>query len=1120
MNLFFHVFRQAVFLVVALAVFGISSARGQAQSPAVVFSHVCSPEDSYTAPIEAPFRSSVCLNGRWKFEPVPLPSSYKPDAGDPPILPPPSGQWSPVKIKIPSPFNVNSWGNGRDVGAGTANPYSAGSVYYPSYPAEWDHAQMGWVDRSFRVPAVWAGKRILLHFGAVAGSCQVLVNGHSVADHFDSFLPFDIDITGAVNLHGDNDLLVGIRGANLFNSRNAKYANYIRPYPNGSSLDSIVGIWQDVYLLGLPPLHISDTYIEPNVSSGHLEVTTTLRNDSAKTELVTLSIAVCPWVNLAGHDVISAPEPKWKLGASVVTLNETQIKVPGYTTSSIILETNVGGHLKLWSPASPNLYGAVVKVSSDGVLRDTKYTRFGWRQLTIRGRNLLLNGKKIQLVGDICHPFSPAMMSRRYAWAWFSMIKDFGGNAVRLHAQPWPPFFLDMADDMGIMVLDEDALFGSSISLDLDSPDAWARYNQHLTDLVRRDRNHPSVFGWSFGNEMFAVLKQASPEDANTYQAELVSLGKQALDIDPTRPWISCDGDQDLSGALPTWSRHLGLGLHLDQLPDRTVNKPLMVGESGGTYYARPSEMAQFNGDGAYSSYAGRNDALGIDVYQNVVKMARPMLTYFSASETVWFGLEHLNYGYQSYSRLPNLSDGVFFSAYIEGQPGMQLERIPPYVATLNPGWDPALPVYKPLGMFKAFKAAMHQPVPLSCRWDHFVVNPAAAAAPMPTLNTVSFAGSRDGELFGRLSALGVPFAAGESKILIIDGESPAQDGLSSVQAQMKRVTDQGGIALIMVRGSSSPMNLINSLLPAPASLTNRVSTQLDCPTDSPITSSLTMNDRYFAEDSIDTYVQKCGIDGAFARQGTVLLAGSNTDWSFFVNSGEVSKCGAEVLYEHLTKPSGDALVSMPSGNGTVILCSLDYLPLSQNYVSFWRKLLSNVGIVMGKVHQPWILPAGGYVTPAPIWQYTTLKPAGNWFEASFDDSAWSSGPSGFGTSDPGVEPNTPWRTDDIWLRSKFQCTADSLKNINVILYHDEDVDVFVNGTAIFHEAGFISRYETIKLPPSVLAAFHIGSNIVAVHCHQTAGGQFIDLGFSAGSVVQSGSKPVGHDLLLNGPQQ
>jgi hypothetical protein len=87
-------------------------------------------------------------------------------------------------------------------------------------------------------------------------------------------------------------------------------------------------------------------------------------------------------------------------------------------------------------------------------------------------------------------------------------------------------------------------------------------------------------------------------------------------------------------------------------------------------------------------------------------------------------------------------------------------------------------------------------------------------------------------------------------------------------------------------------------------------------------------------------------------------------------------------------------------------------------------------------------------------------------------------------------------------------------------LYHDEDVDVFVNGTAIFHEAGFISRYETIKLPPSVLAAFHIGSNIVAVHCHQTAGGQFIDLGFSAGSVVQSGSKPVGHDLLLNGPQQ
>ena len=71
--------------------------------------------------------------------------------------------------------------------------------------------------------------------------------------------------------------------------------------------------------------------------------------------------------------------------------------------------------------------------------------------------------------------------------------------------------------------------------------------------------------------------------------------------------------------------------------------------------------------------------------------MARPQLAYFSASETAWFGVEHLNLGYRDFDRLPDRRDGVFFTRpFEEGKPGMQPERIPPYVTTLNPGWDPA----------------------------------------------------------------------------------------------------------------------------------------------------------------------------------------------------------------------------------------------------------------------------------------------------------------------------------------------------------------------------------------------------------------------------------------------
>ena len=83
-------------------------------------------------------------------------------------------------------------------------------------------------------------------------------------------------------------------------------------------------------------------------------------------------------------------------------------------------------------------------------------------------------------------------------------------------------------------------------------------------------------------------------------------------------------------------------------------------------------------------------------------------LSYYSPSEVCWFGLEHMNLGYHHFERLPSLTDGIFAGKpYEEGKPGYQYERIPPYVTTFNPGLDPELPLYKPLPMFNALKAAL-----------------------------------------------------------------------------------------------------------------------------------------------------------------------------------------------------------------------------------------------------------------------------------------------------------------------------------------------------------------------------------------------------------------------------
>ena len=328
--------------------------------------------------------------------------------------------------------------------------------------------------------------------------------------------------------------------------------------------------------------------------------------------------------------------------------------------------------LSLWSPESPSLYGLVLKLPLMDSPLDRCFTRFGWRQLKIVGPDLLLNGKKIQMFGDLLHPFGPFVNSRRYVWAWYRMIKDMHGNAVRPHAQPHPRHFLELADEMGLLVLDETAMFGSSLQLDFESPSAWSRYEEHFDGLVLRDRNHPSVFGWSFGNELFAIFiydPAITSAQADVWYGRLGQLGKRSRRLDPTRDWVSCDGDEDLRGTLPVWSKHFGHGLPPPDALPRTRNKPFMVGESGGSYYARSSQLAEFNGSRAFESYLGRNEALAIDVYDNMVNFARPNLTSFSAAETAWFGLEHLNFGYRDFTRPPGKDDGVWFKPFEEGNP-------------------------------------------------------------------------------------------------------------------------------------------------------------------------------------------------------------------------------------------------------------------------------------------------------------------------------------------------------------------------------------------------------------------------------------------------------------------
>ncbi|HWQ90725.1 MAG TPA: glycoside hydrolase family 2 TIM barrel-domain containing protein, partial [Clostridia bacterium] len=816
---------QALRLAGFLGVLLVSA--GAATADRIHFTLPFAPAEGWVKPQEAPFRAELCLNGSWHFQPVAVPREFKPGVGVPPELPAPDpGKWDPTPLKVPSPWNVNTWGCGRDVGAGTRRPYWPDSVYYPSYPAAWDEVQMGWLRRSFQVPAEWTGRRIVLHFEAVAGDCEVRINGRKAGSHFDKYLPFDLDITELVNRDQANELLVGIRAHALFDKRSERFAKMTAPYPCGSETDKLIGLWQDVYLLALPETHIEDVFVKPLVSQDALELEVTIRNDSIRAQKVLLEGEIFPWQNLAATDVLSAPEPKWRLDKAVLRLTTRTVTVQSGSTAKITLHEPVRGRFNSWKPGSPHLYAAILSLKENGQPADRRFTRFGWREFSIRGKDLLLNGERIQLYGDLLHPFGPLTMSRRHTWAWYRFIQDFGGNAVRPHAQIHPRHYLELADEMGIVVLDESALFGSSIRLNFEEPAAWQRFKDHCDGLVLRDRNHPSVLGWSFGNELFAIFNLNSvPEDlARNWYQKLAEIGARVKDLDPTRPWISCDGDEDLRGTLPVWSKHFGHGTPLDRLPE--LNKPLMVGESGGTYYARPRQLAEFNGPAAFESYAKRNEALAIDVYDNIVRMARPHLAWYSASETAWFGTEHLSFGYRDFSRLPGLRDGVFFSRpHVESTPGMQPERLPPFVATLNPGWDPSLPLYQPLAMFHAQKAALAKQGPLPSPWDHKPSPaPASLLVPTPLYSQATLLADPVGVLGRRLSKLGIPFGpssrASEPGFTIIDADTLTAETLPRARTALDRLAADGGLVLMLLGTGRAKPDQLATLLPAATRVT------------------------------------------------------------------------------------------------------------------------------------------------------------------------------------------------------------------------------------------------------------------------------------------------------------
>lgn len=908
----------------------------------VIFPKDFSPAEGLVIRQEHPYREEICLNGFWELQLVDVPRSWEPGTGIAPELPDPlPDRWENVKIKIPSPINVNNWGAGQNVGEGTNYPYAPGSVYYPTYPKNWGDARMAWLKKTIVIPPDWKDKNIMLHFEAVAGECVVWVNGTEVARNFDAWLPFNANITNCVKKDAPSEILIALRHTRLFDKKHPDYRYFGATYPSGSNTDDLIGIWQDVFLHAMGDVHVTDVFVQPWLNRDELEIEAQVVNRSAKKVKIRLEGDVKEWLSHSAEP----SEISWTLGNTVLPVASEEVEIKPGETKTIVIRTPVGDRLKKWSPDHPDLYALLLQVINKKTIIDCKSTRFGWRQFTIEGKEFHLNGEKIQCFGDIQHPFGPYICSRRFAYAWYQMIKDFGGNAVRPHAQPWPRVYYDLADEMGLMVLDETALFGSSIRLNLEEEITWQRSRDHFQRLILRDRNHPSVVGWSSGNEMFAIalLNKPEKEIAGKWDDRVAELTLSAPKTDLTRDFITSDGDRDMDGRLPVWSKHFAHGLKIGDLP-LDLNKPLIVGESGATYYGRPVQLYPFSGEAAFESYYGRNEALAVDVYQNAVHMAKPYLAYFSPSEVCWFGIEHLNLGYHDFTRLPGLQDGIFpGKAYREGVPGYQFERIPPYVTTFNPGLDPALPLYKELPMFQALKAALKNEKPQPCAWDTYkeIIRPERLTFPDTQYPAAGFAGDKNSALYAFIKRVGIDVSEKQPDCIIIDAEKLSDEPSDAIRKSLEHIHKNGGIAWWML-SDGVLSSAAGTLLPFPLEITSGKATAMKSNRNDDWGRFFDIPSLYFSEiRSNDRNMMKQGLSGELVRQGTVIFSASETDWSLFNDHPENRKCAQVVLYEHLQKPESAALVALPYGKGKLVVSSIDYRINTPETLGFWRDLCS-----------------------------------------------------------------------------------------------------------------------------------------------------------------------------------
>ena len=364
---------------------------------------------------------------------------------------------------------------------------------------------IGWYRKSFVVPATSADKLVSIEFDGVYRYSEVWVNGHYLGKRPNGYISFQYDLTPYLKFGAKNTIAVRVDNSGQANSR----------WYSGS------GIYRNVWLETKSKVSIDHwgTFVStPQVSAENASVDVEI---NLKTLQKGQKIAVKTIIYDQSNKAISS------VGSSLSVANPKEI-----IKESLIIRNPI-----LWSVKNPHNYKAVTTVSSNGKVLDTYTTPFGIRYFNFDvDKGFSLNGEPLKIFGVCNHHDLGALgaaFNTRAAERQLEILKAMGCNAIRTAHNPPAPELLDLCDKMGFLVMDEafDMWKKKKTSKDyhLDFPE-W--HKRDLEDMIKRDRNHPSIILWSIGNE----IREQFDSTGIAITKELYKIVK---DLDNTRPVLT-----------------------------------------------------------------------------------------------------------------------------------------------------------------------------------------------------------------------------------------------------------------------------------------------------------------------------------------------------------------------------------------------------------------------------------------------------------------------------------------------------------------------------------------------------------------------------------------------------